>query len=273
MKGQVHRRDESVGRTALAEITNYTMSKGKAQFFVGTSGWTYPEWQGIFYPEDWPKSRWFEYYAKKFATVEVNATFYRTFKEQTYHKWRERAPGEFSYVLKAPRFITHRKHLIDAKEQIKNFWRSAALLEDKLGLILLQLAPGTAYDPDRLKQALLTFGDPGKVAVEFRHKKWLTEEIRDLLKETGAVFCTADSPKSELMDWLTSEAAYLRLHGRKQWYAYEYSLSELQEIAALAKRMAKLGAKKVYIFFNNDIKAYAPRNALALLEMLKQFAG
>jgi uncharacterized protein YecE (DUF72 family) len=172
-------------------------------------------------------------------------------------------------MLKAPRFITHRKHLKGAEEQIKSFWRSASLLENKLGLILLQLAPSTAYDPDRLKHALLAFGDSRKVAVEFRHKKWLTEEIRGLLKETGSIFCTADSPESELTDWITADAAYIRLHGREQWYAYDYSLQELREIAALAKRMERLGAQMVYIFFNNDVAGYASQNALTLLEMLK----
>jgi uncharacterized protein YecE (DUF72 family) len=147
------------------------MSKDKVQFLVGTCGWTYQDWQGVFYPTDWPKDRWLEFYAKKFTTVEVNATFYRSFKDQTCHKWRERVPEGFRYVLKTPRFITHRKHLIDAEEQIKTFWSSAALLKDKLGLILLQLAPSTVYDPERLKQALLTFGDPKKIAVEFRNKK------------------------------------------------------------------------------------------------------
>lgn len=244
------------------------MRKAKAQFLVGTSGWSYPEWQGIFYPEAWPKRRWFEYYAKKFATVEVNATFYRTFKDQTYHQWREQAPAAFRYVLKVPRFITHRKHLIDAEEEIRSFWRSASLLADKLGLILLQLAPNSAYDPDRLKQALLAFGDSRKVVVEFRDQKWLTEEIKDLLKETGAVFCAVDSPKSELVDWVTSEVAYVRLHGRRQWYNYEYALPELREIATVARKMATLGAAKVYIFFNNDVNGYAPRNASALLQML-----
>jgi len=245
------------------------MSKEKAQFLIGTCGWTYSDWEEIFYPEDWHKSRWLEYYATQFRTVEINATFYRIFKDQTYQKWRERVPKEFCYVLKAPRFITHHKQLKGAEEQIKSFWRSAALLEDRLGLILLQLAPSTPYDLQRLKQTLLTFGDPGKIAVEFRHKKWLTEETRELLKETGSVFCAVDSPTSELADWVTSENAYLRLHGRKQWYAYDYSLQELREIAVLAKRMEELGAKKVYIFFNNDVNGYAPKNALTLLGMLQ----
>lgn len=245
------------------------MTDQKPQFLVGTSGWSYPHWQGVFYPEDWPKSRWFEYYATKFSTVEVNSTFYRSFKDQTYHQWRERAPKEFRYVLKTPRLITHRKHLRGAEEEIDRFSKSALLLENKLGLILLQLAPSTQYDPDRLKKTLVAFGDPRKIAVEFRHKKWLTEEIKELLKEVGAVFCTADSPESELMDWVTSDVAYIRLHGRRQWYAYDYSLQELREIAALAGKLVRLGAKILYIFFNNDANGCAPRNALALLERLE----
>ena len=85
------------------------MNKKNVEFFVGTSGWIYAHWKELFYPEDLPKSRWFEHYAEQFSTVEVNATFYRTFKDQTYHKWRVRAPEKFKYVLKAPRLITHRK--------------------------------------------------------------------------------------------------------------------------------------------------------------------
>jgi len=164
------------------------MSKEKVRYLVGTSGWSYPHWQGIFYPADHPKSRWFEYYAGKFSTVEVNATFYRFFKDQTYHNWRDKAPENFKYVLKAPRLITHRKYLKDAQEQIKEFWQLASLLEDRLGLILLQPTPSTPYDPDRLKKALLAFGDPRKIAIEFRHNRWLTEGTRELLQEVGSVF-------------------------------------------------------------------------------------
>ncbi|MDZ7267690.1 MAG: DUF72 domain-containing protein [candidate division KSB1 bacterium] len=241
----------------------------KAQFLVGTSGWTYPEWQGVFYPEDWPKRRWFEYYAGKFAAVEVNATFYRTFKDQTYHKWREQAPAAFRYVLKVPRVVTHRKRLKEVEAEIKNFWRSASLLEDKLGLLLLQLAPGMTYDPERLKTALLTFGDAGKVAVEFRDHRWLTGEVKDVLKETGAIFCAVDSPKSRPVDWVTAEVAYIRLHGRQRWYNYDYSTGELREIAALAGRLVESGAGTVYIFFNNSVHGYAAQNALALQTMLR----
>lgn len=245
------------------------MGSRTTRFCIGTSGWTYPSWKGHFYPEDLPQRRWFEYYTVQFPAVEVNATFYRRFKDTTYLNWRERAPEGFRYVLKAPRPITHRKYLAGVEEDVAEFWRSASLLEDRLGLILLQLAPRTPYDPACLKGALLAFADPKKVAVEFRHDRWLTEETRNILEETGSVFCTADSPKNRLMDWLTSDAGYIRLHGRKKWYSYDYSREELREIAALARILAKRGAQTVYIFFNNDAGGYAPKNALALKQMLR----
>jgi uncharacterized protein YecE (DUF72 family) len=240
-----------------------------AQFLIGTSGWTYEHWKGLFYPEGLAKSHWFDYYAEKFPAVEVNATFYRRFIDQTYIKWRERTPESFIYVLKAPRLITHRKYLIDVEEEIHAFWRSADLLEDKLGLVLLQVAPGTPYDLERLRQALLAFGDPRRVAVEFRRKEWLNEETLNLLREFGVAFVSADSPRQRLVDWVTSDAGYIRLHGRSHWYSHDYSSAELDEVAVIARRMVAKGAKAVYIFFNNDFEGYAPKNALELMTNLR----
>lgn len=244
------------------------MSRGQARFLIGTSGWSYPHWRGSFYPTEWPKSRWFDYYAQVFRTVEVNATFYRRFKDTTYRKWRDRAPDGFVYVLKVPGFITHRKHLKDADAEIVSFWESAALLGGKLGHVLLQLSPRTPYDLTRLRSALVAFADPGRVAVEFRDARWLTEDTKELLAQLGSVFCSADSPKTRLLDWVTSDAAYIRLHGRTEWYRYNYSPREIEEIADLARRMAELGARTVYVFFNNDFEAHAPSNARALAEVL-----
>ena len=143
---------------------------------VGTSGWSYPHWKAVFYPEGLARARWFEFYSRTFSTVEVNATFYRFFKESTYCKWRDTAPEGFRYVLKVPRVITHRKFLAGVDEDIRRFCASAAILEHTLGLLLLQLAPQTPYDPDRLGRALRAFEDPSRVAVEFRHKRWLNEQ-------------------------------------------------------------------------------------------------
>jgi uncharacterized protein YecE (DUF72 family) len=239
-----------------------------ASYFIGTSGWTYDDWKGLFYPEKLSRSRWLEYYASQFCAVEINATFYGTFKDRTYQGWRERVPPGFSYVLKAPRIITHRKYLLEVAPEIKTFCDSAANLGDKLGLILLQVAPATPFDINRLESALLAFGDPQKVAVEFRSKKWQTQETFDLLLRLGAVYCSADAPGIALVDWLTSTIGYIRLHGRHSWYSHDYSEGELQEVAGFARRLEAEGAERIYIFFNNDYEANAPRNAKRLMEIL-----
>jgi len=239
-------------------------------FFIGTSGWMYDHWKGRFYPENLPKKSWFDYYASQFSAVEVNATFYGTFKDQTYHNWRQRAPQGFGYILKAPRLITHRKYLLDVNENIQAFYNSCSLLEDKFEMILLQVAPNTPYDLERLNQALLSFPDPGRVAVEFRRSEWLNQDAMSVLRTIGTTICNVDSPQQKISDNLTSQRAYLRLHGRNHWYAYNYSEDELREIAALAQELIRKGAVRVYIFFNNDFEGYAPANALTLQGLLRR---
>lgn len=235
---------------------------------VGTSGWTYDHWRGSFYPQELAKSRWFDYYADHFNAVEVNATFYRTFQDQTYQSWKTRAPQGFGYVLKAPKIITHQKLLKGAEAEIEAFCRSAALLENKFEMILLQVAPNMQYDPGLLRAALQSFIDPTRVAVEFRHPRWYNPEIEQLLSSLGAVFCNVDSPRQDLTEILTAEHAYLRLHGHHQWYSSDYSMEELKRIADLARRLTARGARRVYVFFNNDFGGYAPVNAMVLMKFL-----
>lgn len=241
----------------------------KPTYIIGASGWSYSDWRGTFYPKDLAQKNWFQYYAAQFSAVEMNATFYRFFDKKIYKKWREQAPAGFHYMLKVHRLITHIKHLIDSRTLIKKFCRSAKILDDKLGLILLQLPPSMKYDLARLKKAINFFDDPKKLVIEFRDPKWLTSETKQLLTELGCIYCCADSPKIKLTDWVTSNIAYIRLHGRKEWYDYDYSKRELKQIAEFAKRLNKKGAKTIYIFFNNDYKAYAINNALYLRELLK----
>ena len=161
-----------------------TTPGGSPTFFIGTSGWTYDHWRGYFYPQDMPKSRWFDFYAARFNSVEINATFYRTFQDQIYLKWKNRAPQGFGYVLKAPKTITHRKLLKDVEVDIQTFCRSAALLGEKLEMILLQVAPNQPCDPDLLHNALQAFSDPTRVAVEFRNKCWFNRDIVDPVSYT-----------------------------------------------------------------------------------------
>lgn len=240
----------------------------KGRIYIGTSGWSYPQWQGLYYPVGLAKARWFEYYCQHFNTVELNATFYRAFQDTTYDKWYHQAPDDFKYVVKAHRFITHRKLLHDVKDSIKRCWTSAHRLKEKLGLVLMQLSPNTPYDLSRLEQALTAFKNPQQIAVEFRDPSWYTPSTLQLLKKYHAVFCNSDSPDIALTDHITAKTAYFRLHGRGEWYTSNYSKSQLKQIATMITKIQKQGVQDVYVFFNNDCNAYAAKNALALRELL-----
>jgi uncharacterized protein YecE (DUF72 family) len=235
---------------------------------VGTSGWSYDHWRGGFYPEKLAKWRWFDFYAERFNTVEVNATFYRRFSDATYQKWRDRAPRHFRYVLKVPQLISHRHKLHDTTELIADFERSAQLLGNRLGLLLLQLPPNLPYRLHLLDAALKDFANPAIVAVEFRGEHWLTEEVFTLLRKRGANYCNPDHPQHKLTAIVTGEIGYLRLHGRRAWYADNYTQEELYSIAETAHKMSEQGTKEVYIFFNNDYAAYAPHNAYTLSQSI-----
>jgi uncharacterized protein YecE (DUF72 family) len=237
------------------------------RIYIGTSGWNYDDWKVAFYPERMGRAKWLAYYARHFSTVEVNATFYRTFQDSVFERWAGQVPADFRFVLKAPRIITHRKYLAGADGEIADFCRKAKLLGERFGIVLLQLDPNTPVEPGRLDSALAAFGDT-RVAVEFRDDRWITGEIQNILEERGAAFCAADSPKARITEWVTADTGYIRLHGRKAWYSHRYGDSELADIAAHARNMIDAGARTMYIFFNNDYRGYAIENAMTLNKML-----
>ena len=239
----------------------------RPEILIGTSGWHYDDWKGRFYPEKLARSKWLSFYSNHFRAVEVNATFYRIFPGSVYAGWGARVPPDFRFVFKAPRLITHRRYLSGVDTEIGEFCRQATSIGDRFGLILLQLAPDTPADQLLLGSALAAFRDTG-VAVEFRDSRWLTDETRNTLEKNRAVFCAVDSPKMTIRDWVTSDTAYLRLHGRGRWYDYLYNEDELEEIAGHVKAMGSLGAKRIYVFFNNDPCGYAVKNADTLNKIL-----
>lgn len=249
------------------------MGSDRTEYLVGTSGWSYDGWKGPFYPSDLAKGKFFGYYAERFPTVEVNATFYRRFQDKTYSNWKDKAPEGFVYVFKVPRLISHLKKLNDCKELLSDFLRQTALLEEKLGMLLLQLPPSLGKDLDRLGTAIDCMQDPSKLAVEFRHQSWFCDQTREFLSEKGAAFCDVDSPEENLRGWLTSKVGYARLHGKDDWYDHDYSDPELSEVADVARDMSSRGAEKVFIFFNNDVACNAPRNARTLRDVLKGIKG
>ena len=222
------------------------------KIYIGTSGWNYDHWDKVFYPEDLPKTKRFQYYAKNFNTIEINATFYRSFSESTYKKWYEQAPRGFRYILKVPRFISHRKHLNEVKkDSIKRFVHNAKILKSKLGAVLLQIGPNTSPNLDELQELLELFGNVN-VAVEFRDDEWF---------ET-------DSPEYSLKFHVTGKVAYIRLHGKDDWYKYDYPNSELGRISKRINDIKKGKVEEIFIFFNNDYKGFAPKNALKLKDFI-----
>ncbi|MEV6961626.1 DUF72 domain-containing protein [Streptomyces sp. NPDC051207] len=231
--------------------------------FVGTSGWQYKDWRGVFYPAGCPTRLWLEEYAARFATVEINNAFYRLPSRETFEAWRERTPEGFVVAVKASRYLTHIKRLRDPGEPVDRLMSHAAGLGDRLGPILLQLPPTLRCDPGLLDACLACFPAPTRVAVEPRHASWWTEEVRGVLTARGAALCWADvlaRPVTPL--WRTTDWGYVRFHqGRaKAWPRYGR-----QSLRTWAERIARAwpDGEDVYAYFNNDPNGAAIQDATA----------
>jgi uncharacterized protein YecE (DUF72 family) len=236
-------------------------------YLLGTSGWSYPEWKGRFYPENLSQKKWLSFYAEHFSTVEINMTFYRFPKPETLKGWLDKTPSRFTFTLKANRQITHYRKLRDVKNELKYFYILADSLQDRLGCILFQLPPSLTLDLDLLKPFLSNLSSSHKNVIEFRHESWFTEAIYDLLREHKVTFCVVSSPKLPDNIVETAETSYFRFHGRIGWYKYNYSDDELKEWAGAIK---KIEAQECFIYFNNDYHAYAVGNCQKLGEFLKK---
>ncbi len=241
-----------------------------ARFWIGTSGWHYAHWLGIFYPEDLPPSQWFHHYRRFFPTVELNNPFYRQPKPGAWDLWRRNAPPGFLFAVKAHRFITHVKRLKEVEDSLARFLEGARRLGEHLGPVLYQLPPSFRRTPEtegRLERflALLT---PGlRHVVEFRHRSWLCQEVYDLLARYGVAFCCFDAPGLKTPLVATAPFAYMRFHGSEALYASNYTDDIL---AVWARRLLELGRplEDVFVYFNNDAYGYAVANARTLAEML-----
>ncbi|MDY7032037.1 MAG: DUF72 domain-containing protein [Thermodesulfobacteriota bacterium] len=232
---------------------------------IGTSGWNYSHWKGPFYSDDYPKSKWLEYYAQHFNTVEVNATFYQLPKPVTFENWRNRTPESFLWSVKANRYITHIKRLRDAEESLKRLYDSAKLLEFKLGPILFQLPPDFHYDETIVKGFLHLLDPSLRHIFEVRNDSWINNVFFQQLKDHNVAFCIADTAgRYPYSEDVTANFVYIRLHGSQKLYASKYSEEELQNWACKIKGWSR----DTYVYFDNDFAGYAIANALRLKEIL-----
>ena len=239
------------------------MSKAKCDIRIGTSGWYYDHWKELFYPPGLPKNKWFEYYAQHFDTVEINNTFYHLPKEVSMQRWREQAPKNFLYAVKANRYITHIKRLKDTSEEVKRFFERVGLLKGKLGPILYQLPPSLRKDPDLLQSFIKLLPKKSPTVFEFRHNSWFSEDTFELLNKFGAGFCVHDLVGKETPRVVTADIIYVRFHGPTGKYEGDYSKSMLQSWAKWLKDHTK-EVRSIYAYFNNDIGGHAIHNAKTL---------
>jgi uncharacterized protein YecE (DUF72 family) len=265
---------------------------------VGISGWTYPRWRRVFYPDGLPHRAELSYAARHVNSIEINGSFYSLQRPSSYRTWHEQTPDDFVFAVKGGRFITHMKKLAGVETALANFFASGVLaLQSKLGPILWQLPPNLGYDPDRLTQffdllprtageaAELAYHHDGKLAddraltttpspelpirhcLEVRHSTFHDPGLPELLRRHDVALVVADTAgRWPQLRHVTADFMYLRLHGDTELYTSGYSPEALDAWAAAVREWARHG--DVFVYFDNDVKVHAPRDAMALMARL-----
>ncbi len=229
---------------------------------IGTSGWVYAHWRGVFYPQDLREAKWFEWYAQRFDTVEINNSFYRLPSAATFRRWAAQAPGNFRYAVKASRFLTHMKKLKDPEQPLASFFERAERLGARLGPVLYQLPPRWALNLDRFETFLRALPRRHMHVVEFRDASWLVGEVYALLERYAVGHCIHDMGHLDVPRRVTASVAYVRFHGDAR-HGGSYSHAAL---SGWARRIEGWEREEldVYVYFNNDLGGHAVRNATSL---------
>ena len=229
---------------------------------IGTSGYNYPEWRGTFYPEGFSTTKMFAYYAERFHTVEINATFYRMPTVAMADAWREKAPDGFTYTLKAPRRITHDARLRNCEDVVRYFCDAARAVGLHLGTLLFQLPPNFKCDTERLMTFLEWLPADLRSAFEFRHESWLNDEVYRLLSARAAALCIADFGDRTTPVVATARHGYLRLRDEG------YQTEDLERWAdVVAARTADWD--DVFVYFKHEDEGKGPEFARTFVNILK----
>jgi len=264
---------------------------------VGISGWRYPPWRGTFYPAGLPQRRELEHAAQRLSTIEINGSFYALQRPEYYAAWAAQVPADFVFALKGGRFITHLQRLKGGAPALANFFASGLLgLGARLGPILWQLPPTLRFEPDvltafldllptttgaaaalaaqhdeRMEGRALTTTDadrPLRHALEVRHASFAGSAVVELLRERGVALVVADTAgRWPRFDEVTAGFVYVRLHGDTELYTSGYDDPALDRWAARVRSWTAAGLD-VWVYFDNDAKARAPFDAMALAARL-----
>lgn len=233
---------------------------------IGCSGYHYPEWKRLFYPDGIPQNKWFEYYCKHFNTLELNVTYYRFPRLDVLRRWRERSPAGFNFTVKAPRFITHFKKFKDAQRMVGDFGEvTKAGLSDKLGPVLFQFPANFQYSHERLIRIIDMLDTSVRNVLEFRHVSWWDPVVYDALEKAGVSFCGMSHPELPETAVCTSDLVYYRFHGVPHLYNSEYDAQKLEQVVQEIVKHQR--AREVFVYFNNTADGHAVTNARQLQEI------
>jgi uncharacterized protein YecE (DUF72 family) len=225
---------------------------------AGTSGFSYKEWKGSFYPEDLPVEEMLSYYASRLPAVEINNTFYRMPKPALLESWAAQVPPGFRFILKASQRITHRKRLKEAGDEVAYFFQTASTLGDRLGPTLIQLPPNLKKDLPRLESFLSVLPDGARVAFEFRHASWFEDDVFQALRARGAALCIAEDEDLATPPVATAPWGYLRL--RRQDY-------DEAAVAAWADKVRGQVWSEAFVFFKHEDAGSGPKLAADFLRL------
>jgi uncharacterized protein YecE (DUF72 family) len=230
------------------------------KLWVGTSGYSYKEWLGNFYPERLPSKEMLGFYASRLASVEINNTFYRLPKEAVVASWAEQVPAEFRFAVKASQKITHVKRLKEAAEEVAYLYRTLSGLGMRLGPVLFQLPPSLRSDAQRLNEFVSSLPEGAVAAFEFRHPSWLNDDVLASLRARNCALCVADTDEAETPDLIpTATWGYLRL--RRSNYSGD-------DLRAWKERILSQGWNEAYVFFKHESEGVGPRLAAEFVNLI-----
>jgi uncharacterized protein YecE (DUF72 family) len=228
----------------------------------------YDSWRGRLYPDKLAKRRWLERYAEVFDTVEANSTFYRLARREAVAGWISQTPREFLFAVKASRYLTHIKRLVDVSDGIKRFYEPLEPMIEagRLGPVLWQLPENFHRDEDRL-HGWLELLPPGRHTIEFRHESWFVAPVMEVLRERGVALTIGDHPARPFQSYeATADWRFVRFHYGARGRKGNYSATEIE---TWARRIAQWRRREaVYVYYNNDWNSYAPSNAKLLRRRL-----
>jgi len=239
---------------------------------IGTSGWHYKHWVGPFYPAKMPPSKMLRFYLERFDTVEINNSFYRLPTESAIESWCRETPADFCFAVKASRYITHNRKLNDPVNSVEKFLSVIEKFGRRLGPILFQLPPLWKVNRDRLEGFLGGLPTYHRYVFEFRNPTWDVPEVYEILHRHNAAYCIYELAGYQSPIQITADFTYVRLHGPgANKYQGDYSEETLRTWASRIEAWRK-ELKHIFVYFDNDQAAYAPKNALELKKMLKEAA-